>query len=113
MRNAAVVLFHIRKGTNMRINKKTMRLLYIFTVVLWIIFFLLLFDCLGMFFRIVDGETRSSIELWMKICFSASLVSTVFSISVNKLIKEINRYFDDYQQRISELEKEIKKMKKK
>lgn len=89
----------------MGINKKSIGFLYIFTAVLWIIFLLLLFTGLGMFSKNIDNETSESIVLWMKISFSASVISSVMTIAISRIIKEIKDQLEQYRQRIAELEK--------
>lgn len=96
----------------MGINKKSIGFLYIFTAVLWIIFLLLLFTGLGMFSKNIDNETSESIVLWMKISFSASVISSVMTIAISRIIKEIKDQLEQYRQRIAELEKETEKIKR-
>lgn len=96
----------------MGINKKSIGFLYIFTAVLWIIFLLLLFTGLGMFSKNIDNETSESIVLWMKIIFSASVISSVMTIAISRIIKEIKDQLEQYRQRIAELEKETEKIKR-
>ena len=96
----------------MGINKKIIGFLYIFTAVLWIIFLLLLFTGLGMFSKNIDNETSESIVLWMKISFSASVISSVMTIVISRIIKEIKDQLEQYRQRIAELEKETEKIKR-
>lgn len=96
----------------MGINKKSIGFLYIFTAVLWIIFLLLLFTGLGMFSKNIDNETSESIVLWMKISFSASVISSVMTIAISRIIREIKDQLEQYRQRIAELEKETEKIKR-
>lgn len=96
----------------MGINKKSIGFLYIFTAVLWIIFLLLLITGLGMFSKNIDNETSESIVLWMKISFSASVISSVMTIAISRIIKEIKDQLEQYRQRIAELEKETEKIKR-
>lgn len=97
----------------MGISKKSIAFLYIFTAVLWIIFLLLFFTALGMFPISIDNETAESILFWMKISFSASVISSVVTIAVSRIIKEVKDEFYQLQQRISELERETEKNKTK
>jgi len=93
----------------MSIDKKALYPLYTLTVVVW----LLMVVCFGRAFLSYDilYDKYSSLVRWGQIYFVGGVICTVFSVTVARLLSDINTQAHELNMRINAIEKSIESKK--